>query len=291
MYDMDARQYDPAIGRWIVQDPIVHHNASPYSAFNNNPIYWADPSGTEGEHYDWNKGGYVNSAGQSISFGEAMSGNGLNENGTEKSGNDSPPKYQVFNVLPFDSMNLIHGKKSFVSQTGYGTGDVERVNKLKFGSLMSALSKLPKEQQVSILRRLGVSAPIIARLTKNAGEMTLVGLASAPYSMYQKGAAGIPFIGGVFQPLNDEYDRSTAALNNDLKWDQIFSGVYNLISAELNNVIIIYSNNDLTKETTIKSKDIEVLNSRYPTEKYKYLNFGTQTGNHLYIFGSYENKF
>ena len=44
---MDLRQYDPAIGRWTVQDPVVHHEFSPYSAFDNNPAYWADPSGAD----------------------------------------------------------------------------------------------------------------------------------------------------------------------------------------------------------------------------------------------------
>lgn len=29
MYAMDMRQYDPAIARWVVQDPVVHHNMSP----------------------------------------------------------------------------------------------------------------------------------------------------------------------------------------------------------------------------------------------------------------------
>src|SRR5690625_250486 len=45
MYSMDMRQYDPAIARWVVQDPIVHLNQSPYSSFDGNPVYWADPSG------------------------------------------------------------------------------------------------------------------------------------------------------------------------------------------------------------------------------------------------------
>lgn len=49
MYEMDLRQYDPAIGRWIVQDPVVHHDFSPYSAFDNNPVYWADPSGADSQ--------------------------------------------------------------------------------------------------------------------------------------------------------------------------------------------------------------------------------------------------
>jgi RHS repeat-associated protein len=45
IYAMDARQYDPAIGRWMVQDPVIHYNMSPYNAFDNNPVFWADPSG------------------------------------------------------------------------------------------------------------------------------------------------------------------------------------------------------------------------------------------------------
>ncbi len=47
MYAMDMRQYDPAIARWVVQDPVVHHSMSPYNAFDNNPVFWADPSGAD----------------------------------------------------------------------------------------------------------------------------------------------------------------------------------------------------------------------------------------------------
>lgn len=62
MYAMDARQYDPAIARWIVQDPVAHFNYSPYVAFDNNPIFWVDPSGMDSYYYDWNlnNGTYVN---------------------------------------------------------------------------------------------------------------------------------------------------------------------------------------------------------------------------------------
>src|SRR5690554_4039291 len=49
MYDMDMRQYDPAIARWVVMDPVIHHSVSPYSAFDNNPVFWADPSGAAPE--------------------------------------------------------------------------------------------------------------------------------------------------------------------------------------------------------------------------------------------------
>ena len=49
MYDMDMRMYDPAIARWVVMDPVIHHSMSPYNAFDNNPVFWADPSGADAE--------------------------------------------------------------------------------------------------------------------------------------------------------------------------------------------------------------------------------------------------
>ncbi|CAM1351042.1 DUF6443 domain-containing protein [Tenacibaculum halocynthiae] len=49
MYEMDMRSYDPALARWVVQDPVIHHGLSPYNAFDNNPIYYADPSGADSD--------------------------------------------------------------------------------------------------------------------------------------------------------------------------------------------------------------------------------------------------
>jgi RHS repeat-associated protein len=46
------RQYDARIGRWMTTDPIVHVDQSPYTAFNNNPIYYKDPSGLKGSGPD-----------------------------------------------------------------------------------------------------------------------------------------------------------------------------------------------------------------------------------------------
>src|SRR5690606_3800828 len=53
MYAMDMRQYDPAIARWVVQDPVIHHSMSPYNSFDNNPVFWADPSGADSENNLW----------------------------------------------------------------------------------------------------------------------------------------------------------------------------------------------------------------------------------------------
>ncbi len=45
LYEMDFRQYDPAIGRFTSIDPVIHYYQSTYTAFDNNPVFWADPSG------------------------------------------------------------------------------------------------------------------------------------------------------------------------------------------------------------------------------------------------------
>ncbi len=81
---MDLRQYDPAIARWTVMDPIIHHSMSPYNAFDNNPVYWADPSGGNSIssalsnlfswenrfHYNWDSGTYS-------MFGNELSSNAV----------------------------------------------------------------------------------------------------------------------------------------------------------------------------------------------------------------------
>lgn len=50
-YDFDARMYDPQIGRMWQVDPWVdrYERQSPYVAFNDNPIMFADPTGKGGE--------------------------------------------------------------------------------------------------------------------------------------------------------------------------------------------------------------------------------------------------
>src|SRR5690606_1941442 len=54
IHEMDLRQYDHAIGRWTVMDPVTHHDYSPYSAFDNNSVYCSDPSGADATTYTLN---------------------------------------------------------------------------------------------------------------------------------------------------------------------------------------------------------------------------------------------
>ena len=52
-YTTEFRQYDPRLGRWKSLDPLMvkYPSMSPYCAFNNNPVYFVDPDGREGQ--DW----------------------------------------------------------------------------------------------------------------------------------------------------------------------------------------------------------------------------------------------
>ncbi len=81
------RQYDPAIARWTSTDPVTHYSASTYNAFDNNPVFFADPSGAD-SIYNFETGQYVIN-GTVVSFDEAMAyaQNGGNADG----GNNNTP--------------------------------------------------------------------------------------------------------------------------------------------------------------------------------------------------------
>ncbi|MEW7291562.1 RHS repeat-associated core domain-containing protein [Aquimarina sp. 2304DJ70-9] len=110
-YEMPLRSFDPTIARWNRQDPVVHHGLSTYNAFDNNPIYYADPSGgnseaespwnrdnrentldsggrgsfgfssvvgsTGGARYNSYTGQYEDRLGRAVSFGDALASRGI----------------------------------------------------------------------------------------------------------------------------------------------------------------------------------------------------------------------
>jgi RHS repeat-associated protein len=49
--DYGMRIYDPRLGRWLSQDPIVKYGISPYQFASNNPINFIDPNGEDEIHF------------------------------------------------------------------------------------------------------------------------------------------------------------------------------------------------------------------------------------------------
>jgi hypothetical protein len=67
-------EYDSRVGkRWNI-DPLVYEWQSPYACFNNNPIYFADPNGLEGEKV--NKGDGSKPAGTPLNKEGSVNSNG-----------------------------------------------------------------------------------------------------------------------------------------------------------------------------------------------------------------------
>ncbi|MEO0570802.1 MAG: DUF6443 domain-containing protein, partial [Bacteroidota bacterium] len=111
LYEMEYRQYDPAIARFTSMDPLTHWKYSPYQAFDNNPIFWADPSGANAV-YNWDKERYEDENGNEVSFEQALDSYGLNYDGSdgdsdENEGNEGSDISDLASISPEGMMNAL----------------------------------------------------------------------------------------------------------------------------------------------------------------------------------------
>ncbi|SNY94433.1 RHS repeat-associated core domain-containing protein [Flagellimonas pacifica] len=123
LYEMPLRQYDPSIAKWTSIDPVTHFSTSTYTAFDNNPVFWADPSGADSWKY-LGGGTYINRrTGEETTDWERAVGE------TENGSNSKPPNDIIVNsegivtkVIPNDEPHRVldeNGNELFFNDDAY----------------------------------------------------------------------------------------------------------------------------------------------------------------------------
>ncbi|MDC9722557.1 MAG: hypothetical protein PSN34_07265, partial [Urechidicola sp.] len=135
LYEMDMRSYDPAIARWTSIDPVTHHSMSTYTAFDNNPIYWADPSGaiSASSIMDaFNKSG----DGTTTWFGDGEGGY-----------TDTPQEGQSravttsFSINPLDGMERTTYKIEYYHNGGINGSEAKWYSENEYGNILVQISQ------------------------------------------------------------------------------------------------------------------------------------------------------
>uniref|UniRef100_UPI0019D09DBA fibronectin type III domain-containing protein n=1 Tax=Flagellimonas marinaquae TaxID=254955 RepID=UPI0019D09DBA len=198
------------------------------------------------------------------------------------------PKYQLFGVsITDDVMKLSFETDNFNFITGYGE-DPTALYKIKYKAFYSAFKGLSRTKQLELLKRLKIPTKLANKMASHP-----ISPAAAISSMTRaemEGLKALPIFGDLVEIILSDFESDARAIDNMIKWDDVRQDFYTMINSEtLEDVIMIYTDFNLYEKTTINTTETEVSDSRFPLWDYKYVYYGSQYGETLYIFGRYDN--
>jgi RHS repeat-associated protein len=140
VYDFNARQYDPQLGRFMQVDPMADAQESwnPYHYSYNNPLLFVDPTGLLPK-YNWDTEEYEDDDGNVISWQDAFAAHGIGtgQDGDgwmpeSESGYNGKPKVKIWHSSGQEVINALTGYFGYLSENGQDRGNLGDVFDFNF---------------------------------------------------------------------------------------------------------------------------------------------------------------